>query len=172
MTTALQDKALRDGVRAVLDTINQMFCAYFWKTCLESALVKDTTVHQAYIGVENAVVESTLINIRAFDDFCNGVRKRPDDLVPSDFPGLNLGRAFLGNARQDINKQIAHLTHVSLGRAMRPYPYKRILTAALPRVREFCAYARTVTSRDRGLATFVCETIQVIEHIYGVYRVP
>jgi len=69
MRTALQDKALRDGVRAVLDPINQVFCAYFWKTCLESAFVKDTTVHRAYIGVENAVVESTLVNIRAFDDF-------------------------------------------------------------------------------------------------------
>ncbi|MDA1272804.1 MAG: hypothetical protein O2960_01955 [Verrucomicrobia bacterium] len=169
MRTPLQDRKLRDGVRSVLNTINQMFCAYFWKTCLETVFVTDATVHQARVGVENAAIESSLINIRAFDDFCIGVRKHSDDLVPSDFPGLSLGGAFLGDERRDINKQIAHLTHVSLGATTQPYPYKKILAAAVPRVREFCAYASTTTATDRGLAVFIDETLHVLEHVSQSY---
>ena len=169
MTVPLKDQLLRDGIRVVLNTINQMFCAYFWKTCLEPEFIKDTTVHQARIGVENAAVESTLINIRCFDDFCGGVRKHPDDLIPSDFPGLNLGGPFLGAHRTDINKQVAHLTHLSLGREIHPYPYRKILRAALPSVRAFCAYASTVAAGDRQLALFIDETLKVTEHVDRCY---
>lgn len=96
--------------------------------------------------MHNAAIESTLISIRAFDDFCRNKREHADDLLAGDFPDLSIGNRFLDLAdRRRINKQVAHLTHVSVGQATSSYHYREFLSAAIPRARQFCHYSESDT---------------------------
>ena len=94
----------------------------------------------------------------------------PDDLLANDFPGLAIDGHFLDQEdRKRINKQVAHLTHVSLQQAEHSYRYREFLSAALPRVRQFCRYSETRADADRQLAAFVRATLQVIQHVEKTY---
>jgi hypothetical protein len=148
-----------------------MLCAYFWQTSLEPKFKDDPALRRAVIGMHNAAIESTLISIRAFDDFCRNKREHQDDLLAGDFPELSIETRFLDlTDRRRINKQVAHLTHVSVGQAESSYHYREFLSAALPRARQFCHYCESDTvSPDAQLAAFVRETLNVIQSVEAHY---
>lgn len=167
----LQGNKLHEAVRVVLHTINQMLCAYFWQRCLAPKFITDDTVHHARIGMENAATESSLIAIRALDEFCRAGRRYPDDLLPDNFPGLHFSGGFLDDeSRRRINKEIAHLTHMALSDPVRSYRYRDFLAAALPHARHFCHYAKTGrVAPDHQLDHFISETLEVLQHVDDHY---
>jgi hypothetical protein len=148
-----------------------MLCAYFWESSLKSKFANDPALHGASLAMHNAAVHSTLINIRAFDHFCHSDRKWKDDLLASDFPGLTVDGAFLtAPDRRRINKEIAHLTHVSVGQTKRSYRYREFLSLAIPRARQFCEYSDNCMAKsDRQLATFISDTVKVIRYVQAHY---
>ena len=89
----------------------QVFAYYHWWT-LEKANPAFAT-DSACVTIRNAALESSLMSIRDLDDFFLSNRKKPDDLIASDY-GFPSGKNFLTVLERDsINKKLTHLTYRS-----------------------------------------------------------
>lgn len=159
-----------NAARRVLNAINQMFAVYFWKTALKSKFEADEDLRLPSIAFDNATVESSLIAIRAFDDFIQSKKKSADDLVANDFDHLSLsGQGICSLERTKINKQIAHLTTIDLSSDRQGYSYHQSLEAVLPAAIAFCEYVATELSYCSSLTIFATETKEVCEMIRANY---
>jgi hypothetical protein len=158
------------AARRVLSTVSQMFAVYFWKTALKSRFEANEDLRLPSIALENATVESSLIAIRAFDDFIQSKKNHADDLVASDFDHLALsGQGICRLERTKINKQIAHLTTIDLSSDRQGYSYRQSLEAVLPAAIAFCEYVATELSSDPSLTIFATETKEICEIIRANY---
>lgn len=158
------------AARRVLNTINQMFAAYFWTIALRPRFEVEEGLHLPSIAIENATVESSLISIRAFDDFIQSKKKKTDDLVAINFDKLSLsGQGICIQERIKINKQIAHLTTIDLSSDRQDYSYRQSLDAVLPAAILFCDYVAKELSHDPSLKLFATETKEVCEMISSKY---
>jgi len=158
------------AARRVLNAVSQMFAVYFWKTALKSRFEADEDLRLPSIALENATVESSLIAIRAFDDFIQSKKNRPDDLVATDFEHLSItGQGICDSERTKINKQIVHLTTIDLSSDRQGYSYRQSLEAVLPAAIAFCVYVAKELSSDSSLAKFAAETKEVCESIKTNY---
>jgi hypothetical protein len=159
-----------NAARRVLNTVNQMFVVYFWKTVFMPRFEGADQLHLPSIALENATVESSLIAIRAFDDFIKSNKKHPDDLVAIDFPFLSLsGNGICNLERVKINKQIAHLTTIDLSSNSQTYSYRKSLGAVIPAAIKFCEYVANELSDDSSLAVFATDTKRVCEMMVANY---
>jgi hypothetical protein len=158
------------AARRVLGTINQMFATYFWKTALQPRFEQDPDLRLPSIALENATVESSLIAIRAFDDFVQSNRNRPDDLIASDFHFLAItGHGISASERTRINKQIAHLTKIDLSSERQGFSYRESLAAVVPAAISFCEYVTTELSSDPALICFAQDTKEVCALVNAAY---
>ena len=108
--------------------------------------------------------------LRAFDDFVAGVGDRNDDLKTSDFPGLIVEALGIGSSeRRNINKKIAHLTHLDLHQEDHRYSYRKSLKAVLPRAVDFCDYVVSSLPDDRGLHALALRTKEVCHRVLKNY---
>ena len=148
----------------VLNTVNQMFAVYFWKTALKRRFKDDENLFLPSIAVENATVESSLLAIRAFDDFIKSNKKYLNELVASDFENLALnGRGICSFERKKINKQIAHLTTIDLSSDSQGYSYRQSLEVVLPSAIAFCDYVSREEFADSSLVCFADDTKEICE---------
>lgn len=87
----------------------QVFAYYHWWS-LEKFNPSFATDERC-LTIKNAALESSLMSIRDLDDFFLSKRKKPDDMIASDF-GFHCDKGFLTEAeREAINKKLAHLTY-------------------------------------------------------------
>ncbi len=136
---------LRAAAVRVLTVINQMLCHHLWKTRIERRMPEREGAQPAYAPIENATIESSLINIRTLYEVFARRRRYPDDLHQSDFPGFHFNSPFLTREQRDeINKQIAHLTHATLNSGDQKVSYKDFLRGAIPAAEKFCQYLDTL----------------------------
>jgi hypothetical protein len=158
------------AARRVLNTISQMFAVYFWKTALKPRFEVEEDLRLPSIALENATIESSLIAIRAFDDFIQSKRTHTDDLVATDFEHLSLsGKGINVQERTKINKQIAHLTTIDLSSDRHGYSYRESLDVVLPAAISFCDYVAKELSHDPSLKIFATETKKVCKMILSTY---
>jgi hypothetical protein len=161
---------LPPAARRILNCANQMFAVYFWKTVIQPQLLQRVDFQKAYVGLERSTVESSLLAIRAFDDFARDGRSRADDLVASDFPGFS--PTFAGIAaseRNKINKKIMHLTHLDLAAPVEGYSYKDALAAVVPVAVAFCDHIMAALPDTDRLHQFAAETKVVCERVRSEY---
>jgi hypothetical protein len=71
--------------------------------------------------------------------------------------------------RRNINKKIAHLTHLDLHQDDHRYPYRNSLKAMLSRAVEFCDYVVLSLPDDRGLHAFASGTKDVCHRMLKNY---
>lgn len=156
--------------RKVLNVIHQMFAVYFWRTRLSKRFEQDEDLRETIIAFENGMVESSLIAMRAFDDFAQSRRSHTDDLAAEDFVGLSLQTTGIAvDERSRINKHIAHLTHLDLTTQEQSYSYKNSLSAIVPAAIEFCDYVAREVPDDKSLVVFasdIKEVCAVVEREY------
>ncbi len=144
-----------------------MFAVYFWKTAIQPRLPKCDDLETPYLALENSTVESSLLAIRAFDDFVRNTRNRSDDLLASDFPGCSITSSGMDPAeRTKINKQIMHLTHLEMESAIQGYSYRDALAGVVPAAIGFCDHIiATIADHDRlhefaAGTKIVCDTVR------------
>lgn len=154
----------------ILDCINQMFANYFWQTAIKQRLpaIKDLKI--AYIALENSTVVSSLISIRAFDDFANNRRHKNDDLIASDFPAWSFNQACIdSHERTRINKLILHMTHMELDTGDQKHLYRNYLETLLPTAILFCDHVLTTFATDNPLCEFADSTNIVCNKVWDQY---
>ncbi len=158
------------AARRVLNCINQMFAVYFWKTAIQPRLLKHDDLDTPYLALENSTVESSLLAIRAFDDFVRNTRNRADDLLASDFPGYSPISSGIDPAeRTKINKQIMHLTHLDLEAAVQGYSYRDTLARLVPVAIAFCDHVITRVRDEDRLHEFAADTKIVCDTVRSQY---
>jgi len=157
----LNGDEFRKAASCVLQNIGQIFCIFFWDGIGEPNLaLLPVEVNDAF---KNACLESSLIQLRAFDDFCCSRRLRDDDLVPDNFPGLTSNVGFLtGQDRLEINKRIAHFTLHGADRVPYGYDYRRYLAGAIPQALRFCQYLLDHMELDEGLSVHTTSTVETL----------
>jgi hypothetical protein len=139
-----------------------MLAIYFWKTGLQPRLPRDSDLELPYVALENACVDSSLVALRAFEDFVTAHRSKPDDLIATDFPGLAITSPGIGlDQRTKINKHIAHLTHLDLEDELHCYSYRDCLDAVMAAAIAFCDHVVEKISDDHGLHQFAVGTKEV-----------
>jgi hypothetical protein len=159
------------GWRRIAELSNFMLSYYFWMTRIRPKCPKDEALERAYPAIDNATIESSLLSIRILDDFFSVSKKKPDDVIASDFDGSPASTAFLTkNQREDINKTIAHLTTTRLEPAGMKYPYASMLKGAIPQCTDFLEFVLSsgkVTKEEDVL--FLKDTRDILNAIMKTY---
>ena len=136
-------------------------------------MVPENILKPAYAAVAIATVQSSLIAIRAFDDFCRCAGKQSDDLLASDFPGLEVHYIGIGiRERTKINKRIMHLTHMDLDISDHAYSYAEALKKLIPQAIHFCNHVITLIPDCEDLHQFASDTSTVCQRVYDYYVMP
>jgi hypothetical protein len=108
------------AVELLINRLNQAFVLRFWVKTVRPMLATHPKFQDHYFGigtVENACVQSLLINIRALDDFFakpgeKNHQHRDDDTHAYDFPGYKSpGRFLTQEERDSINRWVPHPTY-------------------------------------------------------------
>ncbi len=161
---------LTSAARRVLNGINQFLTIYFWKTALQPRLPQDPDLDLPYVALENACIDSSMVAMRAFEDFVSSNRRYQTDLIAGDFPGLTLSTTGLpSDERNKINQHIAHLTHLDLEHDTRSYGYRACLAAIITPAIEFCDHVVTTIPDEQNLHEFARGTKTVCEAVRDTY---
>lgn len=104
--------ALRSGVRDFCSVLDQSAVGFYWIWILwpkleSQGLPRDESID----AVRNATIESSLVAIRAIDEFFSAKAGRPTDIRAMDYSGFSPPSRFLEKCEFDlIGRRIAHLT--------------------------------------------------------------
>ena len=114
------DEDKMQAVDLLINRLNQAFVLYFWVKTVRPMLATHPKFQDNHFGigtVENACVQSLLINVRALDDFFakqdeKNHQHRNDDTHAYDFSGYKSPGCFLNQEERDsINRWVPHSTY-------------------------------------------------------------
>ena len=124
----------------VLQVVDQLPCAIFWRFGYRRFTPDLKYKEQAYAGVARACLESTLMSLRALDEFFQ-TGGYPDDIRAEDYPGFQDVGGFLTRSKRDrINKHIAHFTVERASNRVLLWAYKAEIVNAAVKVTKFLDY--------------------------------
>ncbi|MCW1915576.1 hypothetical protein OJ996_18465 [Luteolibacter sp. GHJ8] len=135
---------LLDMVEHILYAFNQASAVFVWAQAKEENPLAVRGLGKHWPVIHNASLESTLINMRALNEFFRapGVGKPPmnDDVRASDYPNYITQGSFLTTDNEKtINK---HLAHISVRRAeVKPeWLIRTLIDSAFERMVHFLGY--------------------------------
>ena len=132
----------------ILQTIDNAVLHRFWVTDIRPEIQKTKLTAEILTALDNSTAISSLISVRALDDFFRGARREPDDFTVKDLPFSTSNAAFLSaTERKSINKHIVHLTNLQMIQNREKYDYRSFLRRLIPQARSLCA----AISREPGL---------------------
>ena len=137
---------LTDMVEHIRYTFGQTASVFVWIFAERDHPTLRNLPLARYRTLHNASLESTLISLRALNEFFRvqdpKQKQRPDDVRASDFPGYTTKGSFLPESvTSAIHK---HLAHVTLHRLeSKPnWEVRRLMEPAIDRMLDFLGYLR------------------------------
>jgi hypothetical protein len=129
---------VRKAALRVLQALQQMVAPCFFNERFIPGLKR--LPPDAKTAFTNAIVDGSLVSIRAFNEFLESPKKHPDNLNCGDFPGFtHPGKILTSSERTELHKKVAHLSTIYLD-TEQAFPFKKYLKAALPIMISFCDY--------------------------------
>lgn len=114
--------------------------------------------------IRNAALDSTLVNLRCFDEFFRPGGKS-DDIRAHHFQVVSLA-PFLGNARQDIDKYVAHLTTIRSDIVTKSWEIDEIVRLGLERGVEFLTQVdKSIPAMSDTTRLELQDVLQVVQHL-------
>jgi hypothetical protein len=140
---------LRRGIVDFCAVVDQAGIGFMWNWVLlpeflkakmkqEDSPVKPTEVMEV---VRNATIESSLISLRALDEFFDDKRGRPNDIRAHHYEGYSSPGRFLTKEEYDlIGRRIAHLTIDRADSSQEPWKITELIRRSCERAADFLAF--------------------------------
>jgi hypothetical protein len=128
---------LQKALGAVCKVVGQIPYFHIYEQSLSDVFDVSSRVGESLQAMtHNAALDSTLLNIRAFNEFFKE-RARADDIRAHHFPALPL-RPFLSSEQEsEIHKHLAHLTWTRANIDAKPWTIDGLMAIALKHRMEF-----------------------------------
>ncbi len=106
----LPREQLLGGLPHVLDTFDQAGALYAWRVISKGLPAAAKDGHLGHV-VGQASLESSLVNLRALNEFFRARQSIQDDMRATQWPGYTTPGPFMSeDDEKEINKRLAHLT--------------------------------------------------------------